>query len=248
MENKYTQVRNYVLGLLERGKLTGEGKLPGARELASQLGISLLTVQNALETLVNEGVLRVIPRQGTFADPAWESRILQSNVSFYMPEKHLPWSFLFREIVAERLPQLHLTHRMRNGIFEIRPTLDVQIRHKAYLDAEPFFRKCCSQCPGSLTVKSPSNSFNEEACNIRGNNVPNPCKKVASNTMRSGGKAWGRTRMNFHCSAAMTGNRCLFFRYWNSCFKRQTYSSSSSMSNKPEQPNNRASSARGRSA
>ena len=27
---------------------------------------------------------------------------------------------------------------MRNGIFEIRPTLDVQIRHKEYLDAECF--------------------------------------------------------------------------------------------------------------
>ena len=87
MENKNMQVRNHVLDLLESGSLSGQGKLPGARELAARLGISLLTVQNALETLVNEGVLRVIPRQGTFADPAWENRILQSNVSFYMPEK-----------------------------------------------------------------------------------------------------------------------------------------------------------------
>ena len=86
MENKNVLVRNHVLGLLEGGCLSGQGKLPGARELASQLGISLLTVQNALETLVNEGVLRVIPRQGTFADPAWENRILQSNISFYMDE------------------------------------------------------------------------------------------------------------------------------------------------------------------
>jgi len=149
VENKNMQVRNHVLDLLESGSLSGQGKLPGARELAARLGISLLTVQNALETLVNEGVLRVIPRQGTFTDPAWENRILQSNVSFYMPEKHLPWSFRFGEIVAEHLPQLHLTHRMRNGIFEIRPTLDVQTRHKEYLDAEPFFRKCCPN-PGEF--------------------------------------------------------------------------------------------------
>ena len=33
MEDKITQVRSHILGMLERGELNAGGKLPGAREL-----------------------------------------------------------------------------------------------------------------------------------------------------------------------------------------------------------------------
>ena len=84
-EHKNIQVRNYILSLLESGAVDGECKLPGALELAGRLNISLLTVQNALATLANEGVLKIIPRQGTFVDQNWRERILQTNIGFYVP-------------------------------------------------------------------------------------------------------------------------------------------------------------------
>ncbi|UKI30602.1 MAG: winged helix-turn-helix domain-containing protein [Lentisphaeria bacterium] len=90
-ETRNIQVRHYILSQLENGEETAGSKLPSALEIAGRLNISLLTVQNALATLVNEGVLRTVPRQGTFIDNEWQKRILQTNIGFYVPCETLPW-------------------------------------------------------------------------------------------------------------------------------------------------------------
>ena len=156
-EHKNIQVRNYILSLLESGAVDGECKLPGALELAGRLNISLLTVQNALATLANEGVLKIIPRQGTFVDQNWRERILQTNIGFYVPCNSLPWGAFFAERIRSRFPQLHISSEMRNAVFEIRPTLDVQMNHKQYLDLAPLFESCFSD--RSCFFEAPLNAF-----------------------------------------------------------------------------------------
>jgi hypothetical protein len=138
---KSALVRAHVLSELEGGRLCGGGRLPGARELADALGVSLLTVQNVLATLVKEGVLRVIPRRGTYVDSEVASRVLQSNASCYIPWEQLPWGEEFRRRCNEQLPQLHFSNLMKNSVFEICATPKTQARSDEYLDLAPIFHR-----------------------------------------------------------------------------------------------------------
>lgn len=157
VETRNLQVRNHILSLLEEGRETAGGKLPGALEIAGQLNISLLTVQNALATLANEGVLKTVPRQGTFVDLDWQKRILQTNIGFYVPCETLPWGDFFAARIHTDLPQMHISAKMRNAVFEIRPTLDVQMNHDQYMDLAPLFEMCYPD--RSQFFEAPLNAF-----------------------------------------------------------------------------------------
>ncbi len=156
-ETRNIQVRHYILSQLENGEETAGSKLPSALEIAGRLNISLLTVQNALATLVNEGVLRTVPRQGTFIDNEWQKRILQTNIGFYVPCETLPWGPFFADRIRSKLPQMHISAKMRNAVFEIRPTLDVQMNHEQYMDLAPLFKACFPDC--SQFFEAPLDAF-----------------------------------------------------------------------------------------
>src|SRR5437870_5602094 len=60
------QVRNYLLGCIERGDLQPGQKLLQEREYAARFGISLAPVRQAILDLVKEGYLYRVPGRGTF--------------------------------------------------------------------------------------------------------------------------------------------------------------------------------------
>jgi GntR family transcriptional regulator len=60
------QVRNYVLGCIERGELQPGQQLLQEREYAARFGISLAPVRQAILDLVKEGYLFRVPGRGTF--------------------------------------------------------------------------------------------------------------------------------------------------------------------------------------
>jgi len=60
------QVRNYLLGCIERGALQPGQKLLQEREYAARFGISLAPVRQAILDLVKEGYLYRVPGRGTF--------------------------------------------------------------------------------------------------------------------------------------------------------------------------------------
>ena len=60
------QVRNYLLGCIERGELPSGQKLLQEREYAARFGISLAPVRQAILDLVKEGYLYRVPGRGTF--------------------------------------------------------------------------------------------------------------------------------------------------------------------------------------
>ncbi len=62
----YSQIMNAVITNIRRGYLRRGLKLPGSRELAVLIGIHRKTLQNALDELVAQGWLEIIPRKGTF--------------------------------------------------------------------------------------------------------------------------------------------------------------------------------------
>lgn len=60
------QVRNYLLGCIERGELQPGQILLQEREYAARFGISLAPVRQAILDLVKEGYLYRVPGRGTF--------------------------------------------------------------------------------------------------------------------------------------------------------------------------------------
>jgi GntR family transcriptional regulator len=60
------QVRNYLLGCIERAELLPVQKLLQEREYAARFGISLAPVRQAILDLVKEGYLYRVPGRGTF--------------------------------------------------------------------------------------------------------------------------------------------------------------------------------------
>ena len=60
------QVRNYLLGCIERGELQPGKKLLQEREYATRFGISLAPVRQAILDLVKENYLYRVPGRGTF--------------------------------------------------------------------------------------------------------------------------------------------------------------------------------------
>ncbi len=140
MEDLITTVRNHILDRLEGGDLETGAKLSGSRDLARETGISVPTVQNALETLVREGILETVSRRGTFIRAEWESRLVpNSMLAGFSGHGHFRNEFC-RQIKTE-IPELWLSKRLKHAIFEIRPTHYVQSHCMEYLDLSELFEQ-----------------------------------------------------------------------------------------------------------
>ena len=63
-------VRARLLGIIERGSLPADGRLPTERELCESMGIGRRAVRNALNTLLVEGLIWRKQGKGTFAGQA----------------------------------------------------------------------------------------------------------------------------------------------------------------------------------
>ncbi len=142
LNNKVTEVRHYVLDLLERSELTAGQQLPGARELALTLGISFLKVQQAIETLCQDGVLESMARRGTFVQKDWQRRILRENLSVYNQLHRLPWTDGLLEELNREIGGLRTTFAFQQGMLEIRTTRHVLVNNADYMDIGEIFAEC----------------------------------------------------------------------------------------------------------
>jgi hypothetical protein len=140
--DRTTLVRGHILDQLEAGTLQGGDRLPSARHLAAQLDVSFIKVLQAVESLVQDGVLETHPRIGIFVQSDWRSRVLHENLSIFNQVGRLPWIAGVRDILAEELPGLRLTHAFASGIIELKTTLHVQMHHDQYLDLAPVLERC----------------------------------------------------------------------------------------------------------
>lgn len=65
-EQLYLQIRRILLKAIREQELNAGQKLPSAAELSDIMGVSRMTVRQALQTLMNEGWLYTVPGKGTF--------------------------------------------------------------------------------------------------------------------------------------------------------------------------------------
>ncbi|MGN0473094.1 MAG: PLP-dependent aminotransferase family protein [Lachnospiraceae bacterium] len=91
-EQLYDRIREDIL----TGKLLPDSKMPSKRMLAGNLGVSIITVENAYELLISEGYLYAIPKVGYYveniADRSRRTGGHASGLHIAMPESE---TFLF---------------------------------------------------------------------------------------------------------------------------------------------------------
>lgn len=135
-------VRKYVLDRLEDGSFTSGMRLPGSRKISEELNISRPVVQSALDTLVNEGILKAAQRSGLYVEPEWSQRQIRSSLRVFKSEKPLPWLELFRSELGGQLPELHISTKFRRCPLEIITTAGAQSRHDEFVNLMPILREC----------------------------------------------------------------------------------------------------------
>jgi GntR family transcriptional regulator len=74
----YVQLQRALIGAIESGKLTHADALPPERDIASELGLSRVTVRRAIGDLVEQGILSRRQGAGTFV-AADSARRIQKN-------------------------------------------------------------------------------------------------------------------------------------------------------------------------
>lgn len=140
--NRTSVVRNHLLALLEEGKLREGDQIPGARELAALLGISFVKVQQAVESLCQDGVLEAQSRRGVYVQRAWSERVLPENIRVYNVLHRLPWMPGLVELAQEDIPGLRMTWAFQRGMLELRTTSHVLTEYRDYMDLSGILAKC----------------------------------------------------------------------------------------------------------
>ncbi len=135
-------VRNHVLKLLETGELDEGQQIPPARELALELDISFVKVQQGIDALCRDGILEAHPRQGVFVLPGWQNRILQDNLSVFDSLHRLPWLPGLLKYLHAEIPDLRITKKFSRSVLEIKTTHHVLTRHDEYMDLSSILDEC----------------------------------------------------------------------------------------------------------
>lgn len=142
--DKQQEFRDFILRAIRDGIYPGGSKLPGSRELVEPSGCAFTVVQTALNSLVREGILYSVPRQGTYVRDDWDQRILPENLRVFSPF----WEKFLHKTLPAILPQLRPTRAFRNGAFEIRFTNESIQHQQEYQDISEFVEELYPNCQG----------------------------------------------------------------------------------------------------
>jgi ABC-type glycerol-3-phosphate transport system substrate-binding protein len=140
--NKTSQIRCHILDQLEIGTLKAGDRLPGARELAEQLGVSFLKVQQALEGLCRDGILQTVNRRGTYIQKTWQDCVLPENISIFRMRNEFPWLPGIRQIIEGHMPGVRFTGAFPVGAMELKTTFHVQTHWEQYQDLTEILEEC----------------------------------------------------------------------------------------------------------
>jgi LacI family transcriptional regulator len=70
----YQAVRDAIRGVVDAGRFGPGEQIPSTKDLADQMGVSLVTAHRALQELVADGVLHRTQGKGTFVNPRYHDR------------------------------------------------------------------------------------------------------------------------------------------------------------------------------
>lgn len=148
----YTFIKNDILG----GHLTADEKLPSKRTFAKNLGISIITIENAYAQLMAEGYIYSLPKKGFYVSPINNKTPLIPAKMIHKPSikkesywcdfssnqtpAHLfpftTWSKLMKNVLNEHQSELMVNPPV-GGIYELREAISHHLKEFRNMDVEP---------------------------------------------------------------------------------------------------------------
>lgn len=138
----YIYIYDCIKADIAKGVLCENDKMPSKRTLASNLGVSIITIENAYEQLISEGYLYAIPKKGYYVSKLYHMRQQNKNkkASLHIKKRDsfpvyafdfssnrtssedFPfsiWAKLLRDTISQKEKEL-MTAAPCEGIFELR--------------------------------------------------------------------------------------------------------------------------------
>lgn len=148
-EPLYVQIYTRVKDDIERGIVSANDKLPSKRSLATNLGVSVITVENAYNQLIAEGYIRSVPQKGYFAEKLGAAIPAEKPAAFRptppaalesdSENKLFPftiWAKLMREELSSNQEKL-LTKPPFEGVYELRSAISRHLKQFRNITASP---------------------------------------------------------------------------------------------------------------
>lgn len=148
-EPLYVQIYTKIKADIEAGAIKADEKLPSKRNFAQNLGVSVITVENAYNQLAAEGYIRSVPQKGYFAEKlganfAVEKSVEQSHLSAVSQSsddenKLFPftiWAKLMREELSNNQVSL-LKKPSFEGVYELRAAISRHLKQFRNITASP---------------------------------------------------------------------------------------------------------------
>ena len=155
-ESLYIHLYKCIRDDIVSGKIAPGTKLPSKRSFAENLGVSVITVENAYAQLISEGYLYSAPKKGYFAADLEKSTVRQKaeTVQAQVPvtpkyfadfssnrtdPENFPfatWAKLMREIISEQSAELMLNAPC-GGVPELREAIAAHLRDFRGIQADP---------------------------------------------------------------------------------------------------------------
>lgn len=98
---KYMNVCDFVKNEVANGRYKTGDKLPSCRELSEIVGVSYLTVTNAMRVLKEEGLIKCVNRQGNFIAEKRENNSVQVRTGLLMDTRGHLYQDFFSAATAE---------------------------------------------------------------------------------------------------------------------------------------------------
>ncbi len=146
-EPMYVQIYKHIKKDIENGVIKANEKLPSKRVLAENLGVSIITVENAYSQLTSEGYVKALPKRGYFAEniSSFQSYVHNENTvsaektNVTSAAKDFPfaiWAKLMREELSNEREML-MTRPPINGSERLRCAIAKHIRQFRNIDVSP---------------------------------------------------------------------------------------------------------------
>ena len=148
-EPLYVQIYRAVKRDIESGAIKSGEKLPSKRNFAQNLGVSIITVENAYNQLIAEGYIRSVPQKGFFAEKLNANLFAEKRNE---SEKSAPaasedddenklfpftvWAKLMREELSENQSKL-LKKPPFEGVFKLRSAISRHLKQFRNITASP---------------------------------------------------------------------------------------------------------------
>ncbi len=148
-EPLYVQIYKKIKADIECGEIKSGEKLPSKRAFASQLGLSVITIENAYSQLIAEGYIRSVPKKGYFAEafeiktPAVRKKKpadkISTDIENGIDNEMFPfavWARLMREELSGNQQRL-LTKPPSEGVYELRKAIAEHLKDFRNINAAP---------------------------------------------------------------------------------------------------------------